>query len=105
MSQEPRAPLRARWDSRTAFVFAAIGSAVGLGNLWRFPYIAAKYGGGAFLIPSFIALFTAGIPLLILEVGIGQRLQCGAPQALGRIRKGFEWVGWWALAVGSVISF
>ena len=105
MSQERRVPLRARWDSRTAFVFAAIGSAVGLGNLWRFPYIAAKYGGGAFLIPYFIALFTAGIPLLILEVGIGQRLQCGAPKALGRIRKGFEWVGWWALAVGSMISF
>lgn len=105
MSQKPRAPLRARWDSRTAFLFAAIGSAVGLGNLWRFPYIAASNGGGAFLIPYFVALLTAGIPLLILEVGIGQRLQQGAPGALGRIGKGFEWVGWWALAVGSMISF
>jgi len=105
MSEEPQVPRRERWSSRTAFVFAAIGSAVGLGNLWRFPYVAAKGGGGAFLIPYFVALFTAGIPLLILECGIGQRLQCGAPQALDRIRKGFEWVGWWALAVGSMIAF
>jgi len=105
MSEEARPALRERWDSRTAFLFAAMGSAVGLGNLWRFPYIAGKHGGGAFLIPYFIALLTAGIPLLILECGIGQMLQRGAPEALGRIRKGFEWVGWWALAVGSMISF
>jgi len=105
MSEQPRTALRQRWDSRTAFIFAAIGSAVGLGNLWRFPYIAASNGGGAFLIPYFVALLTAGIPLLILECGLGQMLQRGAPEALGSVRKGCEWVGWWALAVGSMISF
>jgi NSS family neurotransmitter:Na+ symporter len=105
MSEKPRLALRDRWDSRTAFIFAAIGSAVGLGNLWRFPYIAASNGGGAFLVPFFVALLTAGIPLLILECGLGQMFQRGAPEALGRVRKGCEWVGWWALAVGSMISF
>jgi len=81
---------RERWINRPAFVFAAIGSAAGLGNAWRFPYIAYQNGGGAFLIPFFIALFTAGIPLLILEYGLGQKMQAGAPGALGRIKKSLK---------------
>ena len=59
--------IKEHWDSRTAFILASIGSAVGLGNIWRFPYIVYKYGGGAFIIPFLVALLTAGIPLLILE--------------------------------------
>ena len=51
---------RQRWDSRAIFIFAAIGSAIGLGNVWRFPYIAAQHGGGAFLLPYFIALDHGG---------------------------------------------
>ena len=96
---------RERWSSRGAFIMAAIGSAVGLGNLWRFPYIAYKNGGGAFLIPYFIALLTAGIPLMILEYGIGQMFQGSAPVALGKVNKKWGWLGWWALGIGSVISF
>lgn len=95
--------MRDRWDSRTAFIMAAVGSAVGLGNVWRFPYVAYESGGGAFLIPYFIALFTAGIPMLILEMGLGQRLQRGAPGAFGSIRKGLEWFGWWAAGLSAVI--
>ncbi len=70
--------LRERWLNRPSFVMAAIGSAVGLGNIWRFPFIAYANGGGAFLIPYFVALFTAGIPLMMLECGLGIRMQ-GAP--------------------------
>lgn len=94
---------RERWSSRTAFIFAAIGSAVGLGNVWRFPYIAEQNGGGAFLIPYFVALLTAGIPLMMLEFGLGQYFQSAAPQALSKIKKSLEWVGWLSLLVGSVI--
>lgn len=94
---------RQRWNSRTIFVFAAIGSAAGLGNAWRFPYQAATNGGGAFLIPYFIALITAGIPLLILEFAIGHKFQAGAPTALGKVKKGWESLGWWAIAVSFVI--
>lgn len=75
---------RQRWGSRTIFLLAAIGSAMGLGNVWRFPYLAGKYGGGAFLVPSLIALVVVGIPLLILEFGIGQKMQQGA---IGAYRK------------------
>jgi len=94
---------REQWHSRAAFIMAAIGSAVGLGNVWRFPYVAYDSGGGAFLIPYFVALFTAGIPILILEMGLGQRLQCGAPLAFGSIRKPLEWFGWWVAGLSAAI--
>jgi len=106
MSQTPVQPeRRERWNSRTAFIMAAIGSAVGLGNVWRFPYMVYQNGGGAFFIPYIIALVTAGIPLMILEYGVGQMMQGSAPKALGRLNKNYEWVGWFALCIGSMISF
>jgi NSS family neurotransmitter:Na+ symporter len=95
--------LRDRWRSRATFVVAAIGSAVGLGNLWRFPFVAYEHGGGAFLIPFFVALVTTGIPLMILEYGLGVRLQGSAPKALAKISPRWEFVGWWALIVGMII--
>ncbi|MBL7133980.1 MAG: sodium-dependent transporter [Phycisphaerae bacterium] len=106
MTQAPLEPgSRDRWDSRTAFVMAAIGSAVGLGNVWRFPYTAYQNGGGAFFIPYIVALVTTGIPLMILEMGIGQMFQGSAPKAMRRVNKTFEWVGWFALGTASMISF
>lgn len=96
---------RERWDSRSAFVLAAIGSAIGLGNVWRFPYIAYENGGGAFLIPYFVALLTAGIPILILEMAIGQRYQGGAPTAIRKTLPWAEWVGWYAILVATVVTF
>ncbi len=101
------AETREQWHSRTAFIMAAVGSAVGLGNVWRFPYVAYSSGGGAFLIPYFVALFTAGIPMLILEMGLGQRMQKGIPLAFGSVRKPLQWFGWWAagLSAGIVIYY
>ena len=88
---------RSTWKSRSGFILAAIGSAVGLGNIWRFSYLTYENGGGAFLIPYIVALLTAGIPLLILEFGIGHERIGSAPLAFRKIGKQWEWLGWWPL--------
>ncbi len=88
------------WQTQTGFVLAAVGSAIGLGNIWRFGYVAFKNGGGAFLIPYAVALFTAGIPLLILEFALGSALRSSSPRAFAKIRRGWEWVGWWCVIFG-----
>ena len=64
---------REGFSSRRVFLFAAIGSAVGLGNIWRFPAVAYKNGGGAFMIPYIVALLTAGLTFLFFDYAIGHR--------------------------------
>ena len=83
---------------------AAVGSAVGLGNVWRFPYVCYENGGGAFLIPYLIALFTAGIPLMILEFSVGHWARSSPPQAFKKIGKKFEWVGWWTVLIPFAVA-
>lgn len=95
---------RAQWGTRVGFLLAAMGSAIGLGNIWRFPATAYENGGGAFFLPYLFALLTAGIPLLIMEYTIGHKYRGSAPKSLGRMRKGFEWIGWWQVAISFVIS-
>lgn len=89
---------RATWSSRTGFLLAALGSAIGLGNIWRFPFVAYRNGGGAFLLPYFVALFVVGIPLLMLEFGLGHYFRRAFPQSLSRINPRFSWIGWWAVS-------
>ena len=96
--------MREQWNTKLGFLLAAIGSAVGLGNIWRFPYIAAQNGGGAFLLPYFFAIITAGIPILILEYTLGKTYKAGAPVTLARINKKFEWLGWFQVMVAFMIS-
>ncbi|MFC1648017.1 sodium-dependent transporter [Nanoarchaeota archaeon] len=95
---------RSRWTSNTVFIFAAVGSMVGLGNVWRFPYLAGKYGGGAFLAPYLIALFVIGLPLLILEFAIGQKMQQGAVGTYRKLHKGFAGLGVFALLSAFIIA-
>ncbi|MCL4148736.1 UNVERIFIED_CONTAM: hypothetical protein GTU68_046748, partial [Idotea baltica] len=64
---------RDRWNSRVAFIFACVGSAVGIGNFWRFPYLTFKWGGAIFFIPYLISLVFFGIPMLMFEIGVGQK--------------------------------
>ena len=72
---------RENWTSRSGFIIAAVGSAVGLGNIWRFPYVAYENGGGAFLIPYLLALITAGLPLLFFDYAVGPRSTGLPPKA------------------------
>jgi len=88
---------REQWKSQFGFLLAAVGSAIGLGNIWRFSYLAYEHGGGAFLIPYLVALLTAGIPLLILEFAVGHERIGSAPLAYAKISKSWEWLGWWAV--------
>lgn len=86
------------WSNRATFIMAAIGSAIGFGNLWRFPFVCAKNGGGAFLVPFFIALLSAGIPIMILEYYLGVKNRTSAPFSLGRIKPSFKIIGWLAVS-------
>ncbi len=97
-------PKQEHWSSRFAFIMAAVGSAVGLGNVWRFPYVCYENGGGAFLIPYFVALFTAGIPLLILEFTVGHWARAAPPEAFKKIGKKWEWMGWWTVLIPFAVA-
>jgi len=103
------APPREQWTGQVGFILAAIGSAVGLGNIWRFPGVAYENGGGAFLIPYLVALITVGIPILFLDYAIGHRFRGSAPTAFrrlgGRISgRWLEGLGWFQVAVAFVIG-
>lgn len=95
---------RSRWSSKLIFILAAVGSAVGLGNVWRFPYLAGKYGGGAFLIPYIIMLTVIGVPLLIMEFALGQKMQSGAVGSFGKIEKKLSGIGLGAVLCGFVVT-
>lgn len=99
-STQTVAPARAEWTGQVGFILSAIGSAVGLGNIWRFPGVAYENGGGAFLIPYLIALLTAGIPILFLDYAIGHRFRGSAPLALRRLAgKLGESIGWFQVMI------
>ncbi|WP_243131690.1 sodium-dependent transporter [Desulfallas thermosapovorans] len=85
---------REQWGTRMGFILAAVGSAVGLGNIWRFPYMVADNGGGIFFLVYLFALLTAGIPIMILEFGIGHKYRGGAPLSFAKMNRKFEWLGW-----------
>ncbi|MBR1897638.1 MAG: sodium-dependent transporter [Oscillospiraceae bacterium] len=94
---------RNSFSSTLGFVLAAAGSAVGLGNIWRFPYLAAKDGGGLFLVVYIILALTFGFTLLISEVCIGRKTKQSSLTAYGKLHKGFGWVGIFSAVVPFLI--
>ena len=85
---------KTQWNSQLSFLFAMIGAAVGLGNIWRFSYVVYSNGGGTFFIPYLIAIAILGIPFLILEYGIGYNFKDSFSNILKRINPKLEFVSW-----------
>ena len=85
---------QAQWDSSIAFIFAMIGAAVGLGNIWRFSYVLYSNGGGSFFIPYFTAIVIMGIPFLILEYGVGFSFKESFSKIMRKINPKFEIIAW-----------
>ena len=95
---------RSSFTSRIGFVLAAAGSAVGLGNLWRFPYLAAKYGGGAFLIIYILLAVTFGFTLMITEIALGRRTRLSCIEAYAKLDKRFAALGWLSALIPVIIT-
>ncbi|NRD75107.1 sodium-dependent transporter [Shewanella sp. VB17] len=99
---------REQWNSRTGFILAAVGSAIGLGNIWRFPYMAYENGGGAFFIPYLFAMISAGIPFMIMEFSLGHKLRGAAPKIFSKLGHKYglrlEWLGWFQILIAAVIA-
>ena len=95
---------RASWSGKWAFILAAAASAVGLGNMWRFPYLAAKFGGGTFLITYLVLVFTFGISLLLLETALGRMTRLSVLSAFRGFGKKYTFIGVLAAAVPFIIT-
>jgi len=105
----PDKSIHGQWSSRWAFILAATGSAVGLGNIWKFPYIAGENGGGAFVIVYLLCIACIGIPVMMAEVMIGRRGRQNPVNSLKSIAKEenkspfWRYLGWSGVAAGFII--
>ncbi|EFU79338.1 sodium-dependent transporter [Mobiluncus curtisii] len=95
---------RASWSGKLGFVLAAAGSAVGLGTIWRFPYLAAHYGGGTFIFVFFLFMLTLGVALLVLEIALGRNTGKSIIMAFASFGKQYRFVGMLTAAVPFIIA-
>jgi NSS family neurotransmitter:Na+ symporter len=109
MSEEKNISIHGQWSSRWSFILAATGSAVGLGNIWKFPYITGEYGGGAFVIVYLICVALIGIPIMMAEVMLGRRGRQSPINTMRALAKEegrhgiWSWIGWMGVLAGFLI--
>ncbi|XP_062347865.1 sodium- and chloride-dependent GABA transporter 2 isoform X2 [Cinclus cinclus] len=96
---------RGQWNNKLEYVLSVAGEIIGLGNVWRFPYLCYKNGGGAFFIPYLIFLFTCGIPVFFLETALGQYTSQGGVTAWRRICPLFEGIGYASQVIVILLNF
>jgi NSS family neurotransmitter:Na+ symporter len=97
---------RETWKTRFGFVLAAAGWSIGLGNIWRFPYVTGKYGGGAFVLLYLICLFVIGIPLFIIEYSLGRESQSSITTGLKKLAPKTKWfIGGWFAIIAVIFVF
>lgn len=96
-SSSAEAPNREHFASRIGFILVAAGCAIGLGNVWRFPYITGEYGGGAFVLLYLIFLVILGLPVMVMEFAVGRASQKSCAQAFDILepKRRFHWFSWW----------
>ena len=92
-AKDDEEPDRPQWDNQCEFILSVVGYAVGLGNVWRFPYLAYVNGGGTFLLPYGIMLITAGLPLFFMELSLGQYSGQGPTRVFGRLSPALKGLG------------
>ncbi|XP_040292323.1 sodium- and chloride-dependent betaine transporter-like isoform X1 [Bufo bufo] len=102
--QEPELKARGQWGSRVEFILSVVGGIIGLGNIWRFPYLCYKNGGGAFLIPYIIFLITCGIPIFFLEIALGQYTTQGPVTAWVKICPLFTGIGYGTMIMSFLVN-
>ena len=109
MSVEKNISIHGQWSSRWAFILAATGSAVGLGNIWKFPYITGEYGGGAFVLVYLFCVALIGIPIMMAEVMLGRRGRQSPINTMRSLAKAegrhgiWSWIGWMGVLAGFLI--
>ena len=91
------------FSNRMGFILATAGAAVGLGNIWRFPYLAAEYGGGIFLLIYLLLVVTLGFTIMITEIAIGRSTGCGVLGAFAKISRKWRFIGYLSLMVPCII--
>ena len=98
-------PNRAQWGSKIGFILAAAGSAVGLGNIWKFPGKAYEGGGGAFILIYLAIVILIGLPVMLSELSIGRAAQANAIDSFGKLgHPKYKWVGWFGILVAFIIA-
>ena len=85
---------KTQWKNNTTFLLAMIGAAVGLGNIWRFPYVFFNNGLGSFLIPYLIAILLLGLPAVLLEYAVGVKFKTSILSIYSRVNKKYQIIGW-----------
>ncbi|MBQ9067639.1 MAG: sodium-dependent transporter, partial [Eggerthellaceae bacterium] len=96
-------PARSSWSGKWMFILSAAASAVGLGNMWRFPYLAAKYGGGTFIFTYFVLVFTFGVSMLLLETSLGRKTGQSVIGAYSSFGKKYKFIGILSAAIPFII--